>query len=219
MIDSLKAGWSRLQVGISGAKLLEIVIRAFSIVGSSATIASWAIPMPGGPFKIFLLSLSILGLGILCFDGFCVWSTLPETYQSGDEQNINSYMCKWLTSGGRAAIFSRDLTWGNSPQTADTLKDKAKKQELVICVAAMNPFLEELQSLGADVHVRPHGFTPSVSFTIINFDKTTARVAIATQHSKSHVITEYDFRDHQPILSVATDLIKFGQLSSDAKTT
>ncbi|MFN3608182.1 MAG: hypothetical protein ACK4Y9_03875 [Hyphomonas sp.] len=119
--------------------------------------------------------------------------------------DINTYMRSWLQSGGRALILSRDLTWVGSKELA-ILEKKARQNELEILVESSNDTVRKLESAGATVHIyKCLGFTPSSRFTIIDYDKNGARVAVGKVRGTKHLITEHH-NNNDDVFVLATDL-------------
>lgn len=123
----------------------------------------------------------------------------PRKYHS--TAKINSYMRKWVASGGRVVIFSRDMSWADEPVTRHLLREKAQRNELTVCLEHSIPLTDELQREGATiitygelVHV------PRSRFTIVDFDRDGARVAVGVKVGNVHLIQE--FRTHPFFASV-----------------
>ena len=117
-------------------------------------------------------------------------------------------MENWLSSGGRTAILSRDLSWANANTTTDILSRKAADGELTLFVSSINEQCERLADSGATViEYGELDFTPRSRFTIIDFGKTGARVAIGSKEKGRHKISEYQEGMH-PSFALAEDCIK-----------
>jgi hypothetical protein len=124
------------------------------------------------------------------------------------QPKINRYMQDWLSSGGRAVIFSRDMSWAEDSITYELLKRKAEAGELTVCVERSMPLIERLEKAGAKVTIYGQlDFVPRSRFTIIDFEKEGARVAVGAKINGHHTIQEYQNGEH-PFFGVAEDLIK-----------
>src|SRR5207249_2946132 len=112
-------------------------------------------------------------------------------------RRIRAYMRRWLSFGGRAVVFTRDMTWADDPSVTNVLMEKARQHELTICIEHMIPLAEELQQQGAEVisygelHVVPRS-----RYTIIDFERDSARVAVGGAVGRSHVIQEFRNGEH-----------------------
>jgi hypothetical protein len=114
----------------------------------------------------------------------------------------------WLSSGGRAVVFTRDMSWANEDDVREILFKKAERHELTICIERMIPLAKELQERGANViEYGEFGVVLRSRYTIIDFEKDAARVAVGGAVGKSHVIEEFRNGEH-PFFAVAEDLAK-----------
>jgi hypothetical protein len=131
----------------------------------------------------------------------------PKAYKS--QKKINSYMCKWVSGGGRVAIFSRDMNWGRDDPIRGILRAKAERNELIICLERSIDLTEELEGLGAQILTyQDLNHIPRSRFTIVDYGREGARVAVGVHENKGHVIQEFR-SGHHPFYAVAEDLIKF----------
>lgn len=85
-----------------------------------------------------------------------------------NSKGIAGYLCGWLQSGGRAVVFSRDLSWAEAGSQAEKiLRQKADRQELVVFAGRRTSLLDDLASRGSDVHIYDRlTFTPEARFTL-----------------------------------------------------
>lgn len=51
----------------------------------------------------------------------------PKRYKTTTQ--INDYMYRWISTGGRVAIFTRDMSWANEPRIKDLLLNKARAED------------------------------------------------------------------------------------------
>jgi hypothetical protein len=153
----------------------------------------------------------LLGFGIFCLVATIIMEI--EKYVKAkplimrNEAEIKKYMYNWISRGGRVAIFSRDLSWVNEKPMKTLLLTKAKRSELCICVPEIIPLVNELQKAGAEICAYPQlGYIPSSRFTIINYDRADAAVAVGGKKDGKHLIREFAVGEH-PFFSVANDLV------------
>ncbi len=129
----------------------------------------------------------------------------PKIFKSQSE--INKYLDKWISSGGKTAIFSRDMSWSKDDNIMRRLKQKAFDKELILCVQSHNKEISLLENCGAKVIYYDGLIVPRSRFTIVDFEKEGARVAVGIPDVDNHVIQEFKNGDH-PFFGVAEDLVK-----------
>lgn len=166
-------------------------------------------------FQIPLLIVLLLGLVVPIWGSLDFVAKRPQQFQPG-AAGINTYLCEWLSKGGRSAIFSRDLSWGAMPEPAKVLRKKAEDKSLIICVADQSKVADELEVHGAEVYCYSHlGFEPRVRFTVIDYGRADARVAIGfVESGGKFVIREYSAAD-QAVVALANDLIAFARRTQE----
>ena len=127
-----------------------------SLVGAVASISGVVIPVllvPGGApwWAIVLVTVSCLltVLGI-----FLLLKPDPTTHTYGidEKQKIRNYMLRWIRSGSKVVIWTRDMSWVNDEEMNLLLRSKAEAKELVICLPQPISKSEELLGRGADVY-------------------------------------------------------------------
>jgi hypothetical protein len=125
------------------------------------------------------------------------------------DSKIANYMKKWISTSGKIAIFSRNMTWADEPSVKEILTEKAKKDELVIYLPENIPLAKELKASGASVFTYEKlNFKPTSRFTIINFGRDGARIAIGRAINKDeHKIEEFSAGEH-PAFWLAMDLLE-----------
>ena len=155
----------------------------------------------------FLITFAVLAsccLAITEIVGYL--RSAPKTYLS--QRKINRYMQRWVSSGGRVVIFSRDMSWAQEGETRAVLLGKARRNELTVCVEHSMPLTDALRDAGATIinygHLR---HIPRSRFTIVDFEKEGARVAVGAKFKGRHVIQEFQNGEH-PFFGVAEDLVK-----------
>jgi hypothetical protein len=164
-----------------------------------------------------LILMALYSAYVAVSDGVRTWTERPKSYTPGSA-SIRTYMCRWLSAGGRAAVFSRDLSWAFEGDTKQTVLRKARSGELVACVGRRTDEIKRLVAEGAEVlDYSSLNFEPKSRFTIIDYGKAGARIAIGIVEEGRHVIREYDARD-AAILALATDLISMARGSAEKVT-
>jgi hypothetical protein len=130
----------------------------------------------------------------------------PRVYRS--QRRINSFMRRWVSSGGRVVIFSRDMSWAQEQPIRQLLLEKAECNELTVCVEHSIPLTDELDRRGA--RIIPYGVlghVPRSRFTIVGFDREGALVAIGGKVRDVHMIQQFS-NGHHPCFALAEDLVK-----------
>lgn len=129
-----------------------------------------------------------------------------KIFKSKDK--INGFMYNWVSNGGRALIFSRDMSWVNE-EIMQLLLTKARRRELTVCLEHSIDISERLKSEGAQIITYGNlGHIPRSRFTIVDFERDGARVAVGVGTKRGHLIQEFEMGSH-PYFAVAEDLVKF----------
>jgi hypothetical protein len=196
--------------GLNVSKIIAIVIVQ---VGASASILSLYFTFQ--PFNAsrpwwhwLLVAFAIISCMFLTFREIVNSVRFaPKIYRS--TKRINAYMHRWVSSGGRVVIFSRDMSWAGDGAIRKLLSEKARRNELTVCLERTIPLTNELQKEGAQVVTYQHlGHVPRSRFTIVDFGREGARVAVGVKFGNDHVIQEFQSGFH-PFFAVAEDLVKF----------
>jgi hypothetical protein len=184
------------------ASLAGLYISLVAFYGSNppqAPLTWWQILL-AAIFFVFLIVLTIA-------DVHAYFASRPKTYKT--DREINDYMFKWISNGGRVAIFTRDMTWAHEERIENLLLEKARRGELCICAAKNRHLVAKLSEAGAEVYEYPDAsFTPRARFTIVNRGRDDARVAVGGRVQGKFVIREYANGEH-PFFSVAHDFVEF----------
>ena len=133
----------------------------------------------------------------------------PKVFKS--ERSVKEYLHKWIQNGGRTVIFTRDMSWVDDSEIKSMLKRKAEDGELMILMPKKIDKVEEFASVGAKIVEYPDlQFTPRARFTITNFGRADAKIAVGKRISSGnkfkHQIEEYDNGSH-PYFQLADDLV------------
>jgi hypothetical protein len=153
-----------------------------------------------------------LGLGGSFFVVLVVFEFLDRrgrsVYAKSDTEGIKRYMHAWIEHGGRVAIWTRDMSWAQNPETRRLLTAKAHRNELILCLPELSEFTAELAEAGAEVCA--YGATllesPASRFTIVFFGRDGSRVAVGRAEGDTHVIDEFSAGGH-PAFYLAADLV------------
>lgn len=176
-------------------------------------------PEPSTHIKVWLGILIAIAVWAIFADFWVYFKTRPKSFSPNSEQ-ITEYLCKFLGSGGRAAVFSRDLSWAASnsvgaKKAADILIDKSKCGELSAFVGNRNGFVDTLLQNNAVIHnYSSLGFTPASRFTIIDYGKAGSRLAIGLVDNGKHVIHEFGSSD-LAVMALACDLVELAERASE----
>ena len=135
-------------------------------------------------------------------------SELPtHVYRREDAEGIRKYLHRWLSNGGRVAIWTRDMSWANDPEMSRLLTGKAQANELIICLPREIARTNELKEAGAEIVAYGTIDAPATSFTITNFERAGSRVAVGRPSGNLHIIQEFSQGEH-PAFHMAEDLVR-----------
>ena len=199
----------------------DSAISAISIIGSFASVSSVVvaplilrhdIPV-GGKVALIVLAVLLTAFAV-------IWVLKPDTtthaYRVSDQAGINRYLYRWIDSGGRIAIWTRDMSWAEGAKMAELLRRKAERRELIICLPRDIPKSDELKRIGAEVFAYGPSQATDSRFTIVNYGQAGSRVAVGRRSDNRHVIQEYAAADEHPAFYMAYDLIRMVQEMPDA---
>jgi hypothetical protein len=131
-----------------------------------------------------------------------------RVYAKDDTQGIKRYMHSWIEHGGRVAIWTRDMSWAQNPETHRLLTEKARRGELILCLPEINALARDLSAAGAEVCAYGARVleAPASRFTIVFFGRDGSRVAVGRAEGDTHVIDEFS-AGHHPAFHLAADLV------------
>jgi hypothetical protein len=131
-----------------------------------------------------------------------------DRYTLKDQGEIAEYMYKWISKGGRVAIFTHDMSWAADQHIIDLLHAKARLGELSICLPRRIPLVIDLAASGAQIFTYEQlHYTSQSRFTIINKDRMDAHLAVGRRIGNVHVVEEYSVGQH-PVFAIANDLVE-----------
>ena len=168
-------------------------------------------PISSGQPAWHIVALTVVGLIYLLFAAselYAYFKNRPKRFSLDKPHKIKKYMQKWIQRGGQTVIFTRDMSWADEEQILSTLNEKANRNELTVCIQNEIPLALTLKQRGANVVPYSElGHVPRSRFTIIDFEKDGARVAVGGAVNNKHVIQEFRNGEH-PFFAVAEDLAK-----------
>jgi hypothetical protein len=154
----------------------------------------------------------VLSFALCCAALFAEWSEFERRRPIvlKGKRAIRDYMYGWLSQGGRAAVFSRDLSWVEDEQMIELLESKARRSELIVTVPHASGVLDRLREAGATINVYGDSdFELQSRFTIVNYGRSDARVAIGRSAGREHLVEEVGAGDSSAF-AMANDIIKIG---------
>ncbi|MGC9195367.1 MAG: hypothetical protein ACP5IL_07925 [Syntrophobacteraceae bacterium] len=190
----------------------EPVVRLVALAGSLASLVGILIAFLLSPKNLPFWAIFLIILALVCFVLFMVleFSThrCRHIYPKTKTEEIKKYMHDWIKHGGRVAIWTRDMSWAQSTDMRNLLKEKATRNELILCLPAKNKLATELATCGAEVCDYGASLleSPNSRFTIVFFGKNGARVAVGRLDGDTHIIDEFDSGSH-PAFYLAADLV------------
>jgi hypothetical protein len=188
----------------------ELIEKFLAIAASYASIAALLISFLPSPLPWWAIALSVvaalslivlIALELLTYRG-------RHIYAKTDAAGIRKYMHDWIEHGGRVAVWTRDMSWAQNPETRALLNEKARRSELILCLPKLNLLATELSEAGAEVCAYGENRleAPGSRFTITFFGRDGARVAVGRAEGDYHVIDEFAAGTH-PAFYIAADLI------------
>lgn len=190
----------------------DLALKLAALAGSLASLVSLILLFLPSPKSLPWWAVALLVLAPLLLTVFIALELSAHrgcrVYAKTDSNGIKKYMHDWIESGGRVAIWTRDMSWAQNSETTKLLKEKAARGELILCLPGQNELAKELKTAGAEVCVYGVGIleSPASRFTITFFGRDGARVAVGRADGNAHVIEEFTSGVH-PAFHLAADLI------------
>ena len=205
-----------MSIGIWWKTWGELVRKLVILFGSFALMGAILVAFLPSPKDLSAWVVVVLVLGAILFVILVGLEFLERgsrrVYANHDVKGILRYMHRWVEHGGRVAIWNRDMTWAQNPETRALLIEKAKNKELILCLPELEGFAGELAEVGAEVcaYGAEHLESPGSRFTIRFFGRDGSRVAVGRAEGDTHVIEEFS-AGHHPAFHLAEDLITLGR--------
>lgn len=193
-------------------KMKTLLKNLFAHIGTVASIFGLFISLknPQAQLNVWHWLLLILSIGLFIITiVFLIQEYLEnKPKMCKNDQEIRDYMYRWISKGGRVVIFTRDMSWASDREMTDMLNNKARASELTLCLPNRIPLINDLEKAGASIIDYPNlNYTPRSRFTIINYGRDDAKVAVGKRVDvNKHLIEEYGIGQH-PYFNVANDLI------------
>lgn len=190
----------------------ETALKLIMLGGSIASMIGLLVVFLPSPSELPWWAICLLAIAATLFILLLLmeWSALKRAhiYAGSDANGIRRYMHNWIQHGGRVAIWTRNMSWAENPETLALLQEKAKREELIICLPQPTDLTTNLANLGAEIcaYGDEHLESPASRFTIALLGRDGSRVAIGHAIGESHVINEFDARSN-PAFYVAADLV------------
>ncbi|MBN1918278.1 MAG: hypothetical protein JW889_10235 [Verrucomicrobia bacterium] len=194
--------------------MLHLLTRVVSSIGALVTAASVlaTVKVPTVA-EILLWLLMAIALVAAMWDIANYLRRRPSSF-APNSPAIATYLAGWLRSGGRAAIFSRDLSWAKEDHVRRILDGKAADGALLVFAGRTTPEILRLANTGAEVYDYARlQFSPRSRFTFLDYGKAGARLAIGIVRNGQHSITEYGPSD-EVVMSLAGDLVELARRSA-----
>ncbi len=190
----------------------ELVRKLVALVASFASMGGLLVAFLPSPRNLPSWAVALLVSATLFLVLLVVLEFLDRrgrrVYAKSDAEGIKRYMHGWIEHGGRVAIWTRDISWAQNPETRRLLTEKARRNELILCLPELNELAGELARAGAEVCAYGARLleSPASRFTIAFFGRDGSRVAVGRAEGETHVIDEFSAGGH-PAFHLAADLI------------
>lgn len=205
------------RLGVHKDKLLQTgyVVGAFASIWS--VIIALLMQLPSLPWGITAVIASVIVFPLLLWAVVAVIKSDAPTkiFRVADQIGIRNYLYRWISNGGRVAVWTRDMSWANDPEIDRLLLSKAQAGELIICLPRAIEKSDYLRDMGAEVVVYGLWDAPAISFTIINYNRAGSRVAVGRAWGDKHIIQEFSDGEH-PAFHMAQDLVRMVRERPDA---
>ena len=184
-----------------------------SLVGAVASVASLFLCREVD-WKWPILFLPAIALTFIIWQMIFRSSPTRHIFRLEDKRGIRDYMFRWIKNGGRTAIWTRDMSWVDDDEMRQLLRDKARSGELIICLPRATDFTESLGQEGAKVIAYQIWDSPQGRFTIANYNRDNARVAVGRGVDQFHIIEEFSRSDDNSTFDLTHDLVRLVQAFS-----
>lgn len=191
-----------------------LALELFGSIGSFASVLGIVLALHGSwPWWAWALLAAGVVLLVTSILTSLLRSRGRRAYSRSDAAGIGKYMRDWILHGGRVAIWTRNHSWVD-PDMEEVLLNKARQRELTVCLPLATPFATQLEREGAEVLIYGERTgLPASRFTIVNYERNGARVAVGRQLGELHVIDEFAADEH-PAFHMAHDLVRLARQQS-----
>ena len=190
----------------SFASVLGVIM---SLLISSQVVLWWMLVLIATAAIFFVLMVSAIII-VLKSDTPTRW------YRFDDKGGIRNYLFDWIKSGGRVAIWTRDMSWVDDEEMTQMLRSKAQAHELILCLPREIDKSDDLKQHGAEVFAYGTLEAPESRFTIVNHGQAGSRVAMGRRRDNLHIIQEFSGADEHPAFHMARDLVRLVQERNNA---
>ena len=190
-------------------------IHVLTIIGALASLLGVALPGLASEsgivwwklgLLIFSLALALVAIWLVVRSGHPT-----RVFPVGSDADIAKYLYRWINTGGRVLISTRDMSWADTPEMMDLLTLKAGAGELTIVLPEEVERSSALKAEGAAVFTYGHNHDLKAKFTIVNYQKIGSRVAIGWRSRGHHIIQEFSAADEDPTFYLVEDLVRLAQ--------
>lgn len=194
----------------------DLVRKLVALVASFASMAGLLVAFLPTLKDLPSWAVAVLVVAVVAFIALIVLEFTDRrgrrVYAKDDTQGIKRYMHSWIEHGGRVAIWTRDMSWAQNPETRGLLTEKARQGELILCLPETNAIARDLSEAGAEVCAYGARLleAPASRFTIVFFGRDGSRVAVGRAEGDTHVIDEFSAGDH-PAFHLAADLVSLAR--------
>lgn len=190
----------------SFASVLGVII---SLLISSQNVLWWVLVLIAVAFVFFVLMV-LATIIVLKSD------TPTQSYPFDDKARIREYLFAWIKSGGRVAIWTRDMSWVDDEEMVQMLRRKAQAHEVILCLPKEIDKSDDLKQHGAEVFAYGTLEAPESRFTIVNYGQAGSRVAMGRRRDNRHIIQEFSGAEEHPAFYMARDLVRLVQERNNA---
>lgn len=188
------------------------LLHTLTIIGALASLSGVAVPglASEGSLVLWKLVLLIASLALVLVAIWLVFRSGHPTrvFPVGADADIAQYLYRWIDTGERVVISTRDMSWADTPEMMDLLTRKARAGELTIFLPEKVEKSSALKAEGATVFPLGKERKLNARFTIVNYQKIGSRVAIGWRSKDCHIIQEFSAADENPTFYLIEDVVK-----------
>jgi len=168
-----------------------LIRKLVALVASFASMAGLLVAFLPSPKDLPRWAVALLVLAVIALIVLVVFEFSDRrgrrVYAKNDAEGIKRYMHDWIGHGGRVAIWTRDVSWARNPETRELLMEKARRNELILCLPELNGLAAELTGAGAEVCAYGARLleSPASRFTISFFGRDGSRVAVGRARTRA----------------------------------